>query len=165
MLKSSDFPQLALMRAGIDYQFEISVRNFKVKVRPLSNLEIVQATQDAVSAFEKTPQDRRVNIAISLYHAMYQLERAASSDVGAQDSSLPLTLMQMMHNEEVNALWKQYVHVLDRVNPSFENFPAEEMNSLVEELKKNSDPKSMLTDLSISKLIAVCSHLLEASRT
>lgn len=161
-MKSSDFPQLALMRAGIDYQFEISVRNFKVKVRPLSNLEIVQATQDAVVAFEKTPQEKRVTIAISLFHAMFQLERAASSDVGAQDSQLPLALMQMMHNEEVNALWKQYVRVLDKVNPSFEDFPAEEMQKIVDDLKKNADPRSILIDLSISKLIAVCCLLLEA---
>lgn len=164
-MKSSDFPQLALMRAGVEYQFEISVRNFKVKVRPLSNLEIVQATQDAVSAFEKTPQDRRVNIAISLYHAMYQLERAATKDVGDTVSELPLSLLQMMHNEEVNTLWKQYVRVLDKVNPSFEDFPAEELQNIVDELKKNSDPKSLLTDLSISKLIAVCCLLLKPPLT
>lgn len=164
-MKSSDFPQLALMRAGVEYQFEISVRNFKVKVRPLSNLEIVQATQEAHAAFEKTPPERRVHIALSLYHAMYQLERAATDDVGATVSQLPLSLMQMMHNEEINTLWKQYVRVLDKVNPSFEEFPAEDLQNIVDELKKNSDPKSLLTDLSISKLIAVCCHLLKAPLT
>lgn len=161
-MKTADFPQLALMRAGIEFRFEISVRQFKVKVRPLTNLEIIQATGDAAAAYEKTPEHQRSSITLSLLHAMYQLERASAPDIG-EPGEISLALLQHMNNEEVNTLWKQYVRVCDKVNPSFEKIGLEEVDRMVEDLKKNLDPLSQLTDLSISNLIAVCLRLVEGT--
>lgn len=160
-MKTIDFPQLALMREGIEYKFEIKVRSFVVKVRPLTNLEIIEATAKAAEAYEMMPEKTRSSISLSLMLAMYQLERASSPDIG-EIGALSMPLMQLMNNEELNSLWKQYVRVTDLINPSFENMDSEEVEKVVEELKKNSDQLSRLTDLSISQLIAVCSYLLKA---
>ena len=157
-MKTADFPQLALMRQGIEYQFEISVRAFKVKVRPLTNLEIINSMGNAAEAFERLPETRKTSITLSLLQAMHQLERASSPDVG-EPGALSLTLLEHMQNEEINSLWKQYVRVVDKVNPAFEEMLLEDVERIVDDLKKNSDPKAILTDLSISQLIAVCSHL------
>lgn len=157
-MKSSDFSQLELMREGVGFNFEITLRSFKVKVRPLTNLEIIQATADAGKAFNSLPEDQRLNVSASLLNAMYQLEKASAKDVG-EIGELTLPLLQHMSPDEVNHLWKQYVRVTDNVNPSFETATAEQLSVWAEELKKNSDPLSLLTDLSISNLISLCLHL------
>ena len=162
-MKTSDFPQLALMRAGIEFRFEISVRQFKVKVRPLSNLEIIECTGNAVADYEKLPETKRTSITLSLLHAMHQLERASSPDIG-EPGELSFALLNHMNNEEVNSLWKQYVRVCDKVNPSFDSIESDKVSAIVEDLKKNSDPLSVLTDLSISSLIAVSLRLVEETR-
>jgi hypothetical protein len=161
-VKQSDFPQLELMRQGIEYRFDISCRDFKVKVRPLSNLEVIEATTNAADAFMKMPENKRISITSSLLNAMYQLEKASSADIG-DTATLSMTLLQHMTPDEINHLWKQYVRVTDRVNPSFEEMTTDKIQELVDELKKNSDKPSQLIELSISNLIAVCQHLLKPS--
>lgn len=162
-MKSIDFPQLELMREGVKYRFEISVRKFKVMVRPLTNLEIIQATAEAASDYESLPEQQRTSIASSLLSAIRQLVKASAPDVG-EAPVLSMKLLEMMSPDEVNSLWKQYVRVTDLVNPSFESVSAEELGEMAENLKKNSDPLSVLTDLSISSLIALCLHLSQKSQ-
>lgn len=162
-MKSSDFPQLDAMREGIEYRFEITLRKFKVLVRPLTNLEIIQATAGAADAFKKLPEDQQLQVTASLLNAMYQLERAASPDIGEM-SGLTMKLMELMSPDEINHLWKQYVRVTDKVNPSFESLSAEDIGAIAEDLKKSSDPRSVLIDLSISSLISLCLHLSKASQ-
>lgn len=163
MLKSSDFPELELMRSGIEASFEIGIREYRIKVRPLTTLEVIQATADAAEAFEKLPEPQRLNITMSLMSAMYQLNRASSIDVG-ELGKLSLALMQMMSADEINSLWKQYIRVTDKVNPSLDSVSMEQLVSWTESLKKNSDPHYLLTDLSISNLISLCLHLSRISQ-
>lgn len=160
-MKQKDFKQLDLMRQGVDYSFEIACRQFKVRVRPLTCLEIIQATSAAAEAYEKLPQAQRISVTASLLNAMHQLECASAGDVG-EEPQLTLAHLQMMSPDEINHLWKQYVRVTDRVNPSLEEMTKEELDKLVEALKKSSDPASILIDLSISNLIALCLRLREA---
>lgn len=161
-MKSSDFPQLDLMRAGVEHRFEISIRQFKVTVRPLTNLEIIQATSEAAEAFQKLPANQQLGVTASLLNAMYQLEKASGRDVG-EPGMLTLKLLEKMSPDEVNHLWKQYVRITDKVNPSFEDVSADQLQEWAEALKKSSDPLSLLTDLSISNLIALCRHLSQTS--
>jgi hypothetical protein len=162
-VKTKDFPQLELMRAGVDYSFKISLRKYEIMVRPLTNLEIIDTTSKAAEAYEKLPEKQQMRISLSLLNAMYQLERAASPDIG-EESPLSLAVLQMMNPEEVNHLWKQYVRVVDMVNPDLEKLTVEQLDAMVSQLKKNSDPISLLTDLSISNLIEVCLRLLQEAK-
>jgi hypothetical protein len=158
-VKQSDFPQLELMRQGIEYRFPVMCRGYKVLLRPLTTLETIQATSEAAEAFQRLPATQQLSVTASLLSAMHQLEKASSKEPGVP-GELSLALLQFMHSEEVNHLWKQYVRIIDKVNPSFEEMPVYELEKLVEDLKKNSDPSSILIDLSISNLIAVCRKLL-----
>lgn len=155
-----DIPQLEAMRHGIDYKFKITCRNFEVFVRPLSALEVVQAASEAAEHFQKLTEVQKISITMSLLMATCQLEKASSPDIG-EFPTLTRKMLEMMTPDEINHLWKQYVRVCDRVNPSFENMGADELSNTVEALKKSSDRLSLLTDLSISQLITVCLHLLE----
>lgn len=156
-MKASDFPDLELMREGVDYNFEISVRKFKAWVRPLTSLEVIKATAAAAQAFDTLNEHEKLSISLSLLNAMYQLNKACEID--GVPGKLTLPLMQHMSPDEINALWKQYVRVTDKVNPDFESVGAEKLKEWAEALKKSSEPLSMLTDLSTSNLIALCLHL------
>lgn len=159
-MKQADISQLALMRQGIDYSFEIACRAFKFKVRPLTNIEIINATAQAASKYAAMPESQRVTMTASLLSAMHQLEMASTKDVG-EPPQVTVAMLEMMTPNEVNHLWKQYVQVTDRVNPSFEEMTMEELEPMVEALKKSLEPRSQLIDLPISKLIAVSCHLLK----
>jgi hypothetical protein len=158
-MKAKDSPQLDLMRYGVEYSFPISCRRLTVQVRPLTNLEIIQATSMAAEAFQKLPPMQQISVTSSLLSAMHQLEKASAPDIN-ETPTLPMSVMQMMTPEEINHLWKQYVRVTDVVNPSFEFMSTDEFNKLVDDLKKSSDQLSQLTDLSISNLIGLARHLL-----
>jgi hypothetical protein len=60
-------------------------------------------------------------------------------------------------------LWQQYVAGTDRVNPSLEQMSAEDLNSMVEALKKSSDAekRELLTTLSFWQLIDLCQSLIK----
>ncbi len=155
-----DFPQLEKMRAGVKYKEKIRCRDFEVEVRPLTNWETVKATAEAAEVWSKLDTKQQMYISSSLMNAIYQLSLAATSDVGVVDSKLPVALLEMLSPDEINHFWKQYVKMIDRVNPSFEAYKPEEIAATVEDLKKNSDPLSILNELSISQLVAVCRQLL-----
>lgn len=163
-MKDSDFPELALMREGIEYKFPIRIRKFEVTVRPLTNYEIIKAVAQAGSDFEKLPAQDQIQTTASLLSAQRQLEMAASDGPG-EPSKLSMTMMNHMTPDEVTALWAQYLHVVDRVNPAFEEMPLEKLVEMADAVKKNKDPRSLLIDSSISSLIALCLHLSKESQT
>lgn len=159
-MKTTDFPDLELMRAGVDYKFTISLRDYRVTVRPLTATEIVSAASKAAESYMKLSETERVNISASLLSAMYHLEMSSAPDVGEM-GKLPFAMLQKMTPDEVNHLFKQYVRVTERVNPDFEEIPLDRVKELVSNLKKNSDKRSPLIDISISELMAVCLSLLD----
>lgn len=161
-MKTIDFPQLSEMRSGIEYRFPLECRKWRGAVRPLSAMEIIQTTDRVSKALADLPPNERSDMKASLLLSMAQLELASTDDVGGTPA-LPQSLLAMMTPDEINHLWKQYVRVCDRVNPSFESLKPEDLAETVEALKKSSDKPSFLTDLSISHLVAVCLRLLEAS--
>ena len=158
-MKSSDFPDLDAMRLGVSYQFPVTCRAKTWRLRPLSSLEIIQSAADTADALSRLPEGQQIGTTGSLLNAMYQLEKASAPDVG-EPGTLSVAMMQRMTPDEVNHIWKQYVRITDTVNPDLESVPAEELERIVGELKKNSHPASLLIDLSISRLIEVCLRLL-----
>lgn len=159
-MRTSDFPDLEAMRQGVDYRFPVACRGKTWHLRPLSSLEIIQAASETADRLSKLPEGQQIGTTASLLNAMHQLEKASSEDVG-HPGVLSVAMMERMTPDEVNHLWKQYVRITDKVNPDLESVPSDELERIVEDLKKNSDQASLLTDLSISRLIAVCLRLCE----
>lgn len=162
-MKSSDFPDLQAMRQGIEFVFPVTCRGRTWKLRPLASLEIIQSASETADALSKLPDSQQSQVTASLLNASHQLIKASSSDLGATDATLTQQLLERMTPDEINSIWKQYVRITDRVNPDLEEMPAERLLQLVEDLKKNSENDSRLTDLPISHLIAVCRHLLQVT--
>jgi hypothetical protein len=60
-----------------------------------------------------------------------------------------------MTNEELLHLYQQYDAVCDKVNPSLEKIPDEDVTALITEVKKKD---TALIDLSLLQLRAICQH-------
>jgi hypothetical protein len=93
------------------------------------------------------------------------LKIASSSDVGKNDYKIWDYQMDRMTPEEIQYLYRQYLDAKESVNPSLETMSPEELNSLVETLKKSpgaADWASLMIGLSRSQLVSLCRSLIHA---
>lgn len=164
MMDSND--QLEKMRAGIDYRFPIRVRQFSLDVRPLSILESLQVAQEVAEEVRKVPESARNRLTEHTFLAKATLIRASTSDVGKNDPKIHDYSLDRMTGDEVQALFKQYISVVDRANPSLEFMSTKDIEELVTDIKKNRTEQnsvewdSQLTELSIWELASIARYFL-----
>lgn len=156
----NEYTLLEEMRAGVEYKFQIKCRSLSFWVRPLSNLETIRAHQSAGRRLEELPDNDRTEQTASLFLASETLKLASSSDIGANDSPLTDHYLERMTPDELRYLFKEYLRVVDRVNPSLDEMPLEELTSLIDSVKKSPDGKLALIELSFSDLVSISHHLL-----
>ncbi len=157
-------PELALMRQGVSYRFNIRIREYSLAVRPLSTMETIHAAKRAAAKFQALTQEEQTSVTESIIIVSEKLKIASTSDVGAQDEKLTDLLVSQMSPHELDYLWKQYIAGLERVNPSIEEISAEDLEALVEEVKKSPlGLRSALTELSLRQLVAISHRSLQTS--
>lgn len=158
----SGLPQLAAMRAGTEYRFEIRLRQFVMNCRPLTLSETNNVTSKVRAEMMKLPPEERTSVNESTYLAKAFLELSSTSAPGVYDPQLTHVLMDEMTADEIQYLYKQYVQVTARANPALEELDRAELDLLVEALKKS--PKealaSQLIGLSFLQLLNVCRFLI-----
>lgn len=150
--------QIDAMRMGVDYRLEIKVRGFTMMVRPLAISETLQVAATVQDELSKLPESARNRMSEHFILAKETLKIASTSDVGKNDPRITDLMMTHMTNDELHFLFKQYVAATDKVNPAMETLTPEEVEAIVEELKKNSsdaDLVSALTELSFSQLVSL----------
>lgn len=157
-----EIDQLSAMRLGVDYSEIITCRKFSLKVRPLSMLETLQVAQETQQEMALKDEFSRHRLSENEIYARQTLIKATSSDVGANDSQLTDYIVQRMTAEEFQYLFKQYVAVVDKKNPCLELLKGEELQKLVDALKKSPEETLglHLTELSFSELVSVCHALI-----
>lgn len=156
-------PQLELMRAGVNYGFNISCRQFSLRVRPLSCYEIVRATQAATVRFIALSPTEQNPISESLFITSEKLKLASTSDVDSPVEGISDKTLERLTPQELDFLWKQYVAGCERVNPALEELQVEQIQAMVDEVKKKQDRLSALIELSLPQLANICRHLLQTS--
>lgn len=157
-LRSEGYGAIEDMRLGVDYKTRIQLRSFSITVRPLSMLETLQVEGNCQMEFSRVPEPAKTQLRWNHIFAKETLKLATTSDIGATDSSMTDAVMEKMTPEELQALMKQYVAAVDRVNPILETVNnKEDLGALVEQVKKNP---SQLTELSLSQLMGLCRHLI-----
>lgn len=151
--------QLDAMRMGVEYKHPCKVRSFTVYLRPLTISETMEAATTTNELLEGMPEIARTRIAEHTILAKETLKRAALEDPDRDisESKLSDMILNKMTNDEVHLLYKQYISVCDKVNPSLEILPQEEINKLVEQAKKNT---TQLIDLSFLELLSLAQYLL-----
>lgn len=155
--------QIDAMRMGVDYRLEIKVRGFKMMVRPLAISETLQVASSVQDELAKLPANAQNRLTEHFILAKETLKIASTSDVGKNDPRITDLMMMNMTNDEIHFLFKQYVAVCDKVNPALEMLGPEEINCLVDDLKKNSSPEELglqLIELSFSQLLSLAHSFL-----
>lgn len=155
------FNELEAMRMGVDYTFPIKLRGFSLQMRPLSNAEMIESYGAVSDYLSKLPASYRSKVAEDNALAREFLKKA-SSPFGTYAPKLTDLMLDAMTTDEVMFLYREWLNVCDRVNPSLERIPQERLQALVEEVKKNppEDLFVALTELSSGQLRNLAAYLL-----
>jgi hypothetical protein len=130
---------IAAMRMGVSYSHSISVRNFSCKMRPLSIQETIDVTNAVIDEMATMEEVKKTRLEEHTLIAIHTLVRASmpNPDSGFESAKLQAITLRKMTNDEVHALYNEYVAVTDKVNPSLDEMTTEEIKELVEAVKKN----------------------------
>jgi len=159
---NAEYPSLNLIRQGVDFRFKIRCRDLELSVRPLSISEEDQIAQEVAEELDKLPPARQTSMRQSMSLSIKKLEMAQTSEPGKMDSKVFQNELQRMTAGEIDHLFKQYVAGADKLNPIFDRLPADQLEKIVETLKKNSTVQEMtLIESSFFHLVDLCLHLLK----
>lgn len=156
-----EYPNLALIRQGIEYNFVVKVRKLELLMRPLSIMEEDQITQEVILAMKDLEEVQKTSIRQTSLLSIKKLSRASTSDVGAKDGKIHEIELERMTPGEIDSIFKQYVAGCDKLSPMLEDYDKETVKKWIEHLKKNStDMATTLIESSFLELVAICRHLL-----
>jgi hypothetical protein len=149
------------MRMGVDYFFTVKVRDFKARLRPLTNGEIVQIYGDVAEQMLKVPPSRRTKMVEDQMMARNFLVHA-SSPFDNYAPTITDPILNAMTPDEMMAVYREWQAHCDRVNPALELMDNDQIKALVEMVKKNppQDLVFQLTQLSFGQLVNLAHCLL-----
>ena len=149
---------LEMMRAGVDLRFPIRLNKFEALFRPLSNLELTIIATDTANQLRKQPELGNSRMAESVLYAIKMLSRATTPSPHKLDQVvLTEAILQELTPDELSYLNKEYQAVIERVNPALQELDSNEIENIIERLKKK---EIRSVDLSFVCLANVCEHLL-----
>ena len=149
--------QIQAMRMGVDYRHLVSVREFKIHVRPVSISETIEIAQAVADRFESLPINARTRLAEHTFLAQETLKKASKpAPDSPEEPTISDYIMNRMTPDELSYLHKQYVAVMDKVNPFLEGMDAKEIKELVDKVIKNP---LVAIELSFSELLNTVRYL------
>lgn len=148
--------ELDAMRMGTEYRMEIALRGFKMPVRPLAMSEIVQIHHKVAEYVGTLPVSARTAQNEHYYAAREYLKAASTEDIGRGEVRIGDPVLDRMTVDEVMHLYRQYINTVDKANPSLEFLNSEDIQRLVEEVKKKPEQlDSAVTELSFLELVSL----------
>lgn len=160
MNPSLQIPELEAMRMGVTYTWQIQLRNWKAVVRPLSIKEKLEVSHDVAAELARMPSSKRTSLTEHTLLARETLKRATCSSSTAYDPKLSDPILDEMTGDELLYVYDQYCAAEERVNPKLELMSKEQMQELVDEIKKKGSSASLLTELSFLQLVSLAHYFL-----
>lgn len=150
------------MRLGVNFRWPIRIRDFEVTVRPLSMAETIEVMSKVAAELKRQPDIYKNKVHEHALIAKEHLILATTSQPGAGDFLLTHAVLNAFTPDELITLYKEYVSVTEKCDPSIESMPADELRRMVEVLKKTppEEQDSQLTELSFLQLKALTSFLI-----
>lgn len=148
--------QLEQMRMGVAMRHPVSLRGFSCHLRPLTIAEMVRVMGEVKQELMATPEGARTPILQTALTARKTLE-VASTDFDGKIQSLTGYILDLMTPDELIHLFNQYQSIMDKVNPSLESMSPEELQALIDAVKKNP---SQLIELSFYRVVQIARFLL-----
>lgn len=154
-------PQIDQMRMGVDYSFPVKLRNFQCVMRPLSNAETVKCYSAVGEHMSKIPKSHQTKLTEDNFLAR-EFIKTASSPYGEWAPQISDPMMDQMSNDEIMFIYKEWMAICERCNPSMETISTDAMRVLVDHVKKNAPADLMLqlTELSTLELRNLAHFLL-----
>lgn len=145
---------LTALRLGTAFRFAVTIKGLTVPLRPLSMDEEVSVMHDVHQMLNQNPLLKQDDFYQSTLKAKLTLELASTSRPGEKDFKLTAKELGAWTGDEVQKLFKEYVAIRDKVNPDIEEMTAEQINNVIDLLKKSPREGwvSMLNGLSFSQL-------------
>jgi hypothetical protein len=125
---------LAQMRKGIQETYEIRLRGALIPVRVLTVTEMNDARREGLSAAIAIKGDETDK---NLFQQKTILKLASTIVKGA-GPMLSDKLLDMLSADELDFIYREYINIVDRVNPDMEQMTEEEFRHLVDMVKKNT---------------------------
>jgi hypothetical protein len=165
-IAENEFPNLALIREGINYRFPVTLRKLTLMMRPLSTMEEDRISQTVIDEMKKLPTENQTTLKQSALLSIKKLALAQTTDVYSKDIQMNEVELQMLSPGELEYLFKCYIAECDKVNTGIEKFYKEELKLWAEALKKNTQNlETTLTESSFYQLVALSLHLLTTSES
>jgi hypothetical protein len=160
----NEFPNLSLIREGINFRFTVRLGKLELLMRPLSTFEEDAINQEVIDAMKRLPVENQTSLKQSALTSVKRLAKAQTSDVTAKDGKMNEMELSNCTPAELQFLAKEYNAGCEKVNPRLQQFSKEEVIHWVESLKKNTqNQETTLIESSFYQLVALCTHLLTAS--
>lgn len=158
-------PELEAMRHGVTYFFEVKLRQFSVKLRPVSNSEMMECYSSVTQYINNIPAAKRTKMDEDNALAREILKKACCEMDSDKPGKFTDPVLNAMNNDEILYFYGEWRAVCDRVNPQLEQLPIEVIRSTVNELKKNppTDLDSQLIELSFGQLVNLARYLLTSA--
>jgi hypothetical protein len=145
--------QIEQMRAGVDYHWPVTIRDYTIQVRPLTISESITVSATVADLLQKVPPPQRNRITEHTLYAKETLKLATKPDPQSTQIVLTDYVLDNMTNDEIQYAFKQYVAACERVNPNLDFMHPDELDKLIETVKKSSEPvEHQVTELSIWEL-------------
>ncbi len=153
-----DFDQLTKMRMGCDYRFPVLIRKFSVLLRPLTNTETIEVTNQVFARMAGMSEHQKNRINENSIVAKETLKLASTEQPDSKDiPQLTDPILDRLTNEELSFIYDEYVAICDKCNPSFDLLPKEAIEKLVEEAKKKPTD---LTGFSLLQLASMVNYFI-----
>jgi ATP:corrinoid adenosyltransferase len=159
---TSEMQELNAMRSGISWRIPVKLRNFTIYLRPLTITENNLIDLEVQKVVMGTPITDRTPMKEATLRAKEIIKMASTPDVNSVDQGIYDKQLDLMTNDEIIYLNKQYMVHCERVNPAMETMPAEQLHRLVDALKKTpvDEMHSILTELSLVHLVSLVRYFL-----
>lgn len=153
---------LSKMRLGASYSFPIKCRGFEFFARPLSVSEQNQVVTEAQSKIDSmSAMAKNVFSEATLLAQCYLMYASRPIDKPTTITDVNEYLLNKATPEELQYMYKQYCAIVEKCNPGLELVSGEEIQILVDALKKKKKEMVLaLTELSFKDLVSICNHLL-----
>lgn len=153
MLPSDRIEQIDAMRAGVDYNFVIRLRDFALAVRPITVAENLRITGDVMAELLKMPEAGRSSAKESNLLATHMLIQASTSGPDKNDPKITAYIVERMTPDELQHLYMEWVDGCKKCSPTIEHVDDKELMELADMVKKNPETVTQLSRSRLSALV------------
>lgn len=146
-------PDLEAMKFGVETRERVRICGRYFHMRPLSISETNQVTSDVKKRFMDLEEWEQHDQNYASMLSKATLVQASTSEPGKYDPHLTDKLLDKLTADELGKAYKDYLFIVNRVNPMLEEMSADAVRELVEQVKKSPEGLIELSFLQLTSMV------------